>query len=105
MLNINNECLSKREKQVYSHIIKGESQKDIAKKLYICLRTVKFHCGNIYQKLKVKNKAELIKHLHVQEQVLQVQEKPQYFPPKSLMMDNIPPSSLRSEPRTRPEFR
>ena len=63
MLNINLDNLSKREKEVYSHIVDGKSQKEIADTLYICVRTVKFHCGNIYQKLKVKNKIELIQRI------------------------------------------
>lgn len=61
MKNINTDILSKRENQVLSHILKGESQRDIAEQLFICVRTVKFHCGNIYQKLAVKNRLELQK--------------------------------------------
>lgn len=68
MLLINPDHLSKREKEVYSHIIQGRSQKEIADKLYICIRTVKFHCGNIYQKLKVKNKIDLIKQINLMEE-------------------------------------
>lgn len=60
METLNKSLLSKRENQVLTHIAKGESQRDIAEKLYICVRTVKFHCGNIYQKLAVKNKIELM---------------------------------------------
>lgn len=69
-MSITNEhLLSKRELQVYQHIICGESQKEIADKLYICVRTVKFHSGNIYQKLKVKNKAELIRQIQQEEAI------------------------------------
>lgn len=60
MKNFDQNLLSKRETQVLTHIAKGESQRDIADKLFICVRTVKFHCGNIYQKLAVKNKIELM---------------------------------------------
>ncbi len=91
----NEEKLSNRERQVYSHIIKGESQKHIAEQLYICLRTVKFHCGNIYKKLQVKNKTELIRQLHMQERVLRIQEQPTYLPKIKL-----PP-----QPKSRPEVR
>ncbi|QTH63251.1 response regulator transcription factor [Psychrosphaera ytuae] len=67
-MSISNEhLLSKREFQVYQHIICGESQKEIADKLFICVRTVKFHSGNIYQKLNVKNKVELIKQIQQEE--------------------------------------
>lgn len=54
-------ALSKREAQVFQQLMTGKSQQDIADALYICVRTVKFHCGNIYEKLAVKNKSELIK--------------------------------------------
>ena len=60
MKNLDQNLLSKRENQVLTHIAKGESQRDIADQLFICVRTVKFHCGNIYQKLAVKNKLELM---------------------------------------------
>ena len=63
----NEHLLSKRELQVYQHIICGESQKEIADKLYICVRTVKFHSGNIYQKLNVRNKAELLREIQQEE--------------------------------------
>lgn len=54
------ELLSKREKQVAEHITLGQSQQEIANNLYVCVRTIKFHCGNIYKKMKVKNRKELI---------------------------------------------
>ncbi|MBU2880395.1 helix-turn-helix transcriptional regulator [Psychrosphaera sp. B3R10] len=54
-------ALSKREAQVFQQLLTGKSQQDIADALYICVRTVKFHCGNIYEKLAVKNKSELVK--------------------------------------------
>jgi len=63
MENMNVEQLSNRETQVLQHLIKGQTQQDIADSLFICVRTVKFHCGNIYQKLAVKNKIELLKKL------------------------------------------
>lgn len=57
-------ALSKRETQVFQQLLTGKSQQDIADALYICVRTVKFHCGNIYEKLAVKNKTELLKIFH-----------------------------------------
>ena len=63
----NFEQLSNREHQVLEHLIEGQTQQDIADSLYICVRTVKFHCGNIYQKLDVKNKNELIEKLNKDE--------------------------------------
>lgn len=54
-------ALSKREAQVFQQLMTGKSQQDIADTLFICVRTVKFHCGNIYEKLAVKNKNELLR--------------------------------------------
>jgi len=64
METMNIEQLSNRETQVLQHLIKGQTQQDIADSLFICVRTVKFHCGNIYQKLAVKNKIELLRKLN-----------------------------------------
>ena len=64
METMNIEQLSNRETQVLQHLIKGQTQQDIADSLFICVRTVKFHCGNIYQKLAVKNKIELQRKLN-----------------------------------------
>jgi len=50
--------LSVREKDVLDLIAKGKSNNDIADKLYISVRTVKFHVSSILAKLKVKNRTE-----------------------------------------------
>ena len=52
--------LSTREKQVVSFLVKGLSNKEIAKRLFVTEYTVKFHCQNIYTKMKVKNRVELM---------------------------------------------
>ena len=70
MDSINVDQLSNRENQVFQHIMRGQTQQDIADNLYICVRTVKFHCGNIYQKLSVKNKIELMEKVRNGEIVL-----------------------------------
>ncbi|MGC8765030.1 MAG: response regulator [Brevinematia bacterium] len=55
--------LSNREKEIVKYIIKFYTNQEIAKSLFISLPTVKFHIKNIYSKLKVKNRKELIEML------------------------------------------
>jgi LuxR family transcriptional regulator of csgAB operon len=52
--------ISHREKEIIRLVLKGKSNKDIEDRLYISLKTVKSHIYNIYQKLRVKNRLELI---------------------------------------------
>lgn len=54
------DSLSKREAQVLSLLVKGVSNIKIAESLFITETTVKFHCKNIYKKLRVKSKLELL---------------------------------------------
>ncbi len=50
--------LSPREQDVLDLIAKGRSNSDIADKLFISVRTVKFHVSSILSKLNVKNRTE-----------------------------------------------
>ena len=50
--------LSDREKEVLELIANGKTNGDIANKLYISVRTVKFHISSIFNKLKVKNRTQ-----------------------------------------------
>jgi NarL family two-component system response regulator LiaR len=50
--------LSDRESQVLELIAIGKTNDDIANKLYISVRTVKFHITSIFNKLKVKNRTQ-----------------------------------------------
>jgi DNA-binding NarL/FixJ family response regulator len=54
------DTLSKRELQVARKIMEGLSNKAIAAELFISERTVKFHCANIYKKLKISSRTALI---------------------------------------------
>ena len=54
------EPLSEREQDVLNKLRKGKSYLTIANELYISKSTVKFHIKNIYRKLHVSNKAEVI---------------------------------------------
>jgi LuxR family maltose regulon positive regulatory protein len=52
------EPLSKREMEIIRLIVEGYSNKEIAQKLYISLRTVKYHTTSIYSKLGVSGRTQ-----------------------------------------------
>jgi DNA-binding CsgD family transcriptional regulator len=52
--------LTEREADVLLRLYKGYSNKKIAAELFISLNTVKYHTRNIYQKLNIGNKNEVI---------------------------------------------
>ncbi|WP_218031476.1 helix-turn-helix transcriptional regulator [Paenibacillus kobensis] len=52
--------LSKREKEIAELLIQGRSNKDIAVQLYLSEVTVKKHAANIYKKLDIKNRVQLV---------------------------------------------
>ncbi len=54
------EPLSDRELEVLELIAEGHSNQEIAQRLFIALRTVKWHSGNIYAKLGVKNRTQAV---------------------------------------------
>lgn len=56
--------LSRREMQVIQMLVTGKENADIADKLYISAATLKTHIRNIYTKLDVSNKSELLLKLH-----------------------------------------
>jgi DNA-binding CsgD family transcriptional regulator len=55
-----NELFSQRESEVIAHLLKGESNKQIASALGVSVSTVEFHLGNIYTKLGINSRAEAI---------------------------------------------
>jgi DNA-binding CsgD family transcriptional regulator len=55
--------ISKREKEIITLIMKGYSNRKIANQLFISLSTVKTHIKNIFQKLKVESRFEIITKL------------------------------------------
>lgn len=63
--------LSEREAQIVEQVTLGKSNKAIAASIFIAEKTVKFHLTNIYRKLGVKSRAQLI--------VLEINKK--YPPP------------------------
>ena len=57
---LNMDELTNTEKSVLAFMLQGMTNEKISTLLGITLRTVKFHTGNIYAKLNVKNRAEAI---------------------------------------------
>ncbi len=54
------EGLTPRENEIVMHICEGKNNKEIAELLFISQNTVRNHIYNIYRKLEVKNKVELL---------------------------------------------
>jgi len=50
--------LTKREVEVLTLVIEGNSSKEVADHLYVSKRTVDFHLANIYHKLGVTNRVQ-----------------------------------------------
>lgn len=60
---VENKNLSRREAQVTLHCAEGMTNHEIGEKLFIHEETVKFHLRNIFMKLGVRRRTELIAHL------------------------------------------
>jgi two-component system, NarL family, nitrate/nitrite response regulator NarL len=56
------ETLTSREFDVLMHLVSGLSNKEIAKKLFLSVRTVETHREHIMKKLNIKNVAGLTKY-------------------------------------------
>lgn len=56
--------ISEREKEIIDLVLKGQSNKDIGDILFISIKTVKTHIYNIYKKLKISNRFQLINIIH-----------------------------------------
>jgi DNA-binding CsgD family transcriptional regulator len=52
--------ISQREREIIHLLLKGKSNKEIEDALFIAMGTVKNHIYSIYQKIGVKNRAQLI---------------------------------------------
>jgi DNA-binding CsgD family transcriptional regulator len=59
--------ISKREQEIADLILEGKSNKEIQNALFISLHTVKNHIYNLYQKLGVKSRGQLV-HLILESQ-------------------------------------
>lgn len=58
--NLAKKGLSRREVDVVELVATGLSNKAAADKLFVTEKTIKFHLTNIYKKLDVKSRAQLI---------------------------------------------
>jgi LuxR family transcriptional regulator, positive regulator of biofilm formation len=72
--------LSNREAEVAELVTKGLSNKEVASQLFVTEKTVKFHLTNIYKKMNVKSRAQLIvwcmPHLNFAEEVTENTQTP-----------------------------
>jgi two-component system nitrate/nitrite response regulator NarL len=53
--------LSEREQEVLARVVAGERTGEIAEQLFIAPSTVKYHLRQLYNKLGVSNRAELVR--------------------------------------------
>ena len=53
--------LTKRELEVFSHLLSGLSDKDMSEKMAVSLPTIKFHLQNIYKKSGVNGRKGVLK--------------------------------------------
>ncbi|WP_268225598.1 7TM diverse intracellular signaling domain-containing protein [Sinomicrobium oceani] len=56
--------LTERETEVLMYILEGKTNREIADKLYVSVSTVKFHTGNLYTKLDIKNRTEVLQFVN-----------------------------------------
>ena len=52
--------LSTRELEVFAHLLSDKTQEEIAKELFISSSSVHFHCKNIYKKLEVSGRRQIL---------------------------------------------
>jgi DNA-binding NarL/FixJ family response regulator len=52
--------LTPREREIVNYIVDGQSHKMIAANLGNSIETIKFHCKNIFKKLQVNSKTEVV---------------------------------------------
>lgn len=52
--------LTWREREVVAQVLRGVTNKEIAKALALSEKTIKFHLSRIYKKLKVESRGQLI---------------------------------------------
>ncbi|MBQ2902999.1 MAG: helix-turn-helix transcriptional regulator [Clostridia bacterium] len=54
------EKLSRRELEVFAHLLTDKTQAQIAEELFITHSSVHFHCKNIYRKLGIKSRKQIL---------------------------------------------
>ena len=58
--------LTRREREILELLAMGLSNHEMAEKLFIAEGTLKRHVANLYQKLGVHNRAQAVRHFHLQ---------------------------------------
>jgi DNA-binding CsgD family transcriptional regulator len=71
------ERLTIQEKKIVNYISEGKSNKEIAHELSVSLSTIKTHTNNIYKKLAINSRAELLNRLNNQRSSTKI--NPSYF--------------------------
>lgn len=56
-----NKLLTDQERKVAHSLAEGDSYKQIASQLGVSVNTVRFHIKNIYRKLQIHSKIEVVK--------------------------------------------
>ena len=70
------ETLTRRERQVFQLAAEGKSNPEIASKLFLGVRTVESHRGNLMRKLKIQNQTELTRFA-LQRQRGKIEDQPE----------------------------
>ena len=52
--------LSPREMEVFAYLLSDKTQEEIARELFISSSSVHFHCKNIYKKLEVSGRRQIL---------------------------------------------
>ncbi len=52
--------LSKREMEVFAQLLTDKTQQQIAEELFVSHSSVHFHCKNIYKKLDINSRKQLL---------------------------------------------
>lgn len=55
--------LTKQEQRLCEHLVGGKSYQEVADELFISINTVRYHIKNLYLKLDVNSRAELVSQL------------------------------------------
>ncbi|MFV0287337.1 MAG: response regulator transcription factor [Demequina sp.] len=56
--------LTEREREVAALVVQGLPNRDVARHLYMSVRTVEVHLGRVYRKLGLKSRVELVMLAH-----------------------------------------
>ena len=59
--------LSKRESEVVMLVVQGLTNKQVADQLCVAEKTVKFHLTNVYKRMKIRRRSEIIWSLPIAE--------------------------------------